>query len=276
MVSKKPILDSFLDIKKPITEISTKKVVASSEKQRLRDILNLMLTRKLRKIPVVDNRQHLKGMVSSVDVLDILGGGDKHELFKKNKKIMDLKVEKFMTKHIVTINHRTSIRKTLDVFRTAGFGSYPVVDSKKLISMVSEWDIVKYLNRPLGIKVYELMVERPIFAKKEYNVYDVAKMICRGGFRRLPVVEDNILLGIVTPADILLHIHKKGKENEMVFDRTPIEKVMNSRPFTIRDDADVSLSIKIMGKEKVGGLPVLEGDELVGIITKKDILEVLS
>jgi CBS domain-containing protein len=100
-------------------------------------------------------------------------------------------------------------------------------------------------------------------------------MMCRGGFRRLPVVEDNILLGVSTPTDILFYLHKNGIEDKLVLDKTRIEKVMNRETVTIREDTDLSSAINVMRRENVGGLPVVEDDELAGMITERDILDVL-
>ncbi len=275
MPSENPILNIFIDTRKPIAEICSRKLVLSQENERLRDVLNLMLAKGFRKIPIVDKPGHLKGIVTSIDILDLLGGGDKYKIFKKNKKSMDLRVEKFMTRHVRTINFKTNIKKSIEIFKREGFGLCPVADSKKILGVISDQDFVKQVNKTLGIKVYEVMVERPIIAKKGYSVYDIAKMMCRGGFRRLPVVEDDILLGIMTPTDILLYLHKNGIEDNLVLDRTRIEKVMNREPVTIREDTDLSSAINVMKKENVGGLPVVEDDELAGIITERDILEVL-
>jgi CBS domain-containing protein len=274
MASGNSILDFFIDTRKPIIEVSSRKPVISHENERLRGILNLILTKKFRKVPIVDRSGHLKGIITSIDILDLLGGGEKHSIFKKHKKSMDIRVEKFMTKHVRTINFRTSIRKSLVIFRREGFGLYPVVDSKKILGVVSDQDIVKHVSKPIGIKVYEVMIEKPIFSERGYNVYDVAKMMCRGGFRRLPIVEDNILLGIATPTDILLHIHKNGIEDKFVFDKTRIERVMNREPVVIREDADLFSAINLMRSKRVGGLPVIEDEELVGMITERDILDV--
>lgn len=268
-------LDIFVDTEKPVTEISPNKFVVSDEDAKLTEILDLILRKKLRKIPVVDKSNHLKGIVTSIDILDLLGGGEKYNIFKKNEESLELNVENFMTKHVRMIHSKTTIRKTLETFRREGIGLYPVVDSKKLISVVSERDFVKRINRKTGIRVYEIMVEKPILARKKYTVHEVAKMICRGGFRRLPVVEDNILLGIVTPTDILLHIRKKRIEDKLVFDRTPVYKAMNKNVITTGDEEDLFSVVGVMRKYNVGGLPVVEDDELVGMVTERDILDVL-
>jgi CBS domain-containing protein len=272
---EKSLIDEFIDTGKPVRYISSKRSIVAGENARLIDVLHLMFTSKFRKIPVVDGSRQIKGIITSVDMIDLLGGGDKYRLFEKNKKSMEAKADKFMTKHLRAINHKTSVKKALQIFKRDGRGLYPVVDSKKLVSVISEWDFIKRVNRPLGLKVYDIMVLKPIFAKRNYSVFEVAKMMCRGGFRRLPVVEDNILIGIATPTDILRHIHRKGIQGKFVFDSSCIEDAMNREVFTIRHDADVISAIDVMRSKNVGGLPVVDGEELAGIITERDILDVL-
>ena len=272
---EKSLIDAFVDTEKSVKEVSSKRNVVAGENARLIDVLHLILTSKFRKIPIVDESRHIKGIITSVDMIDLLGGGEKYNVFKRNKKSLEAKVDKFMTKHLRTIDHKTPVKKALQIFKRDGRGLYPIVHSKKLVAVISEWDFVKRVNRPLGLRVYDLMVLKPIFAKRNYSVFDVAKMMCRGGFRRLPVVEDNILIGITTPTDILNHIHRKGIEDKFVFDSSYIESAMNREISTIRHDADVTSAIDVMRSKNVGGLPVVDGDELVGIITERDILDVL-
>jgi CBS domain-containing protein len=272
---KGAILNTFVDTQKPIVDITPKRLVTSKERTRLVDILNLFFSEGIRKIPIVNEANHLRGIVSSIDILSLLGGGEKYEIFKKKRESMEIRVEDFMTRQIKVIHFKTSIQKTLDIFKRERSGLFPLLDDKKIVSVVSEWDFAKLINKPTGIKVHEAMVERPIFVQRNYSVYDVAKMMCRGGFRRLPVVEDNILLGIVTPTDILLHLRKDFIKNKLFSDRTRIEEVMKKNPITTNANADLFSAASIMKGDKVGGLPVVEDDELIGILTERDIVDVL-
>jgi len=143
------------------------------------------------------------------------------------------------------------------------------------VAVVSEWDFVKLINQPTGVKVSEVMVERPFFVRKDYNIYDVAKMMCRGGTRRLPVVENNILLGVVTPTDILMHLRKKGKYEDFFSDKTRIENLMSREAFTTNSEADIFSVVGVMKNAGVGGLPVVDDEELIGIVTERDIVDAL-
>ncbi|MEM5871642.1 MAG: CBS domain-containing protein [Candidatus Aenigmatarchaeota archaeon] len=274
MAVDKIYLSDFVDVEKPITEISSKRLVVASEKNRLTDILNLIFSEKVRRIPIIDNEKNLRGIVTTTDILNLLGGGEKYEIFKKYRESMEIRAEDFMNKHVKVIHFKTNIKKALEAFKRERSGFYPLLENKKIISVVTEWDFVKLIRRPTGIKVYEAMVERPVFVQRNYNIFEVAKMMCRGGFRRLPVVEGNILLGIVTPIDILSYL-RSNPNKKLVENRTRIENIMERNVVTIKPDVDLFKAISIMKTQKIGGLPVVDEDELIGIVTERDVVDAL-
>ena len=55
------------------------------------------------------------------------------------------------------------------------------------------------------------MRKKPFFVREDYPIFDVAKIMVRGPYRRLPVVKDGILTGIVTPYDILKYLNARAK-----------------------------------------------------------------
>lgn len=94
--------------------------------------------------------------------------------------------------------------------------------------------------------------------------------------RRLPVMEDDTLVGIVTLENLrrinpisvvgldILHI------NEMLA-KLPVRQLMTENPITISPTASLIEAARMMLRHKISALPVLEGNQLVGIITESDI-----
>ncbi|MFQ6073421.1 MAG: CBS domain-containing protein, partial [Methanosarcinales archaeon] len=95
---------------------------------------------------------------------------------------------------------------------------------------------------------------------------------------RLVVVEGVKQIGIITKSDIVWHIYQK----EPMWKRRPIDHIlvqnaMSESLITIYPDASIKQAIELMLENKISGLPVVEGEnELIGIITKKDIAQYLS
>ena len=98
-----------------------------------------------------------------------------------------------------------------------------------------------------------------------------------GNFRRLPVLEDEQLVGIVTDRDIRLAanspvILRERWQDEFLLDHVKVDACMTPDPITVTPDSSVEEAARLMHGRKVGGLPVVQEGKLVGIITETDIL----
>ncbi len=87
----------------------------------------------------------------------------------------------------------------------------------------------------------------------------------KGGFRRLPVLQDERLVGIITDRDL--------RENLGRLDRTRIGEAMTDNPLTVTPETTLEEAAQTLLKNKIGGLPVVEDGKLIGIITTSDILQ---
>ena len=94
--------------------------------------------------------------------------------------------------------------------------------------------------------------------------------------RRLPVVDGGELIGILTLGD-LREASPSDATSLSVFEmnyllgRLPVSKIMTRDPLTVSPASGLIEAAKLMLHHKISGLPVMEGDELVGIITESDI-----
>ena len=85
-----------------------------------------------------------------------------------------------------------------------------------------------------------------------------------GGFRRLPVVADGKLVGIITERDL--------REHRGHLEHTKINGVMSENPLTVSPGTTLEEAAQVMLERQIGGLPVLDEGRLVGIITASDLL----
>jgi acetoin utilization protein AcuB len=86
-----------------------------------------------------------------------------------------------------------------------------------------------------------------------------------GGFRRLPVLQDGKLIGIITDRDL--------REHGQLLERTKTRSVMTKDLLTVTPRATLEQAAKLMLSHKISGLPVTDAGRLVGIITTSDILQ---
>lgn len=87
----------------------------------------------------------------------------------------------------------------------------------------------------------------------------------KGGFRRIPVVSDGHLVGIITDRDL--------REHAGYLDRTQTKTVVSQNAITVTPATTVEAAAQLLLKHKIGGLPVLDKGRLVGIITTSDVLQ---
>lgn len=89
--------------------------------------------------------------------------------------------------------------------------------------------------------------------------------------RRMPVVRDGRLAGIVTLSDLHAVAGKAGKrgKNKLVRD------VMSRRVLTVSPDETLERAAQTMLEKKISGLPVVDGEKVVGIITESDLFRAL-
>lgn len=92
--------------------------------------------------------------------------------------------------------------------------------------------------------------------------------------RHLPVVRDDLLLGIVSDRDALLHSKVEGEK--IIAPATPVAELMSPFPFVCDPSTHVADIVRTMTEQKIDAMPVLDGDDkLVGLVTSTDLLLLL-
>jgi acetoin utilization protein AcuB len=125
--------------------------------------------------------------------------------------------------------------------------------------------------------VGELMQKDVITVTKKDSFRHAMNLIRQQGIRHLPVVEGKRLVGIVTDRDIRqaspsgatsLEIH----ELHYLLEKITVADIMSKKVVSVAPSDDVKDAAKLLLKHKIGGLPVVRGDTLLGIVTETDIL----
>ena len=119
------------------------------------------------------------------------------------------------------------------------------------------------------------MTTKPVVARVGHPVSEVARMLCRGGYRRLPVVRDSFIAGTVTPRDIISYLRGDKRMDALKKDRNEIEKAMNRFVTDIRPEADIFEAVQLMKRKGISMLPVVDSYQLVGILAQRDILDAM-
>ncbi|HYL58822.1 MAG TPA: CBS domain-containing protein [Candidatus Acidoferrales bacterium] len=112
--------------------------------------------------------------------------------------------------------------------------------------------------------VRERMARNVVTIQPADTLAAAAAKMKAGNFRRLPVVEESNLVGILSEFDLARYAD--------AFDTTLVEVAMTRDPITVMPSETMEHAAALMRRHDVGALPVVFGGKLVGIVTAKDLL----
>ncbi len=233
--------------------------------ESLSNTVKTMLMSGHRRIPIVSKNNDLVGIVTYMDILDALLRG-----VSRNAQISN-----FMTHEIILAEPNESISTVLKKFHITKRGGMPLVKNQKLVGIVSERDFIKSLTpKYFGMTVNEIMTHKPFFVQSGSSIRNCMKSMVNSHYRRLPVLKNKDVIGIVTGLDIL-HFINDTNYNPVKIEES-VDSIMSTPVKYLTEDHDVSDAVQLMTEYKIGGLPVInEENSLKGIITERDIVEML-
>jgi len=127
--------------------------------------------------------------------------------------------------------------------------------------------------------VRERMKHPVITVKPEMQITDALNMMRREHIRRAPVVKNSKLVGIVSDKDLLNASPSSATslsiwEMNYLLSKVQVKDVMTKNVLTITEDTTIEEAARIMSDHKIGGLPVMRGENIVGIITETDLFKI--
>jgi acetoin utilization protein AcuB len=127
--------------------------------------------------------------------------------------------------------------------------------------------------------VRERMSQEPVTITSDVSVTDALRLMRERKVRRMPVLDSHgKLVGIVSDQDLLYASPSPVSslsvwEMNYLLARLKVEEVMTRKVITVTEDTPLEEAARIMADSKIGGLPVMREDKLVGIITETDLFK---
>lgn len=273
-----------------IMAVATKDVVTVPPTTTIMGAIKTMTSKKFRRVPITDaGTNRLEGVVTSVDVVDFLGGGSKNLLVEKRFKgnllaAINADVREIMRHNVLHLNDNASISDALKMMSKERTGGLPILsEDGRVRAICTEKDFVKlvagiYANKTVGA----YMSKKVKTAPSNTTIFNSAKIMVNEGFRRLPIVKDGILIGVVTASDIMNFMGSGDAFNKLItgniheaFD-APISSLISKDVVWASSDLDIGKAAEIMIEKNVGSIPIIDDGVLCGIITERDILHSIS
>lgn len=126
-----------------------------------------------------------------------------------------MKISDIMTKNVAKLDVNDTVERAAELMKEYNVGSIPVCRSEKIVGIVTDRDItLRSVAEKQNIQkqtVSEIMTSNPVLGKPEMEVLDAARLMSERQVRRLPIVEGNNLVGIVSLGDLAVEPKLIGK-----------------------------------------------------------------
>lgn len=235
---------------------------------------------------VVARAGELSGILTFHDVADYLGGGGRYrvvvERYRNNLyKALSIPVEELMSRSVVHVSISDTIRKTLELMVTLGYGLIPVLDgSNRLLGVVTEGSVVRLYSGRVGRRpVSEFMTRSVITANEGSSLMEVHKLMVSTGVRRVPLTtSEGSVRGVITWRSVLdfigshkiFEISKSGDLSEVL--GIEASSVVEKDVVVVEPHTPLETLVKLMLEKNLDYGLVVEGEVLKGIITERDIM----
>jgi len=128
-------------------------------------------------------------------------------------------VSEIMSKELITLSPKQSLYEAEKLFNRHHIRHIPVVENKRLVGMISHTDLLRLSFADLDESdefsvpvIYEMfgipdvMTRVPVFIEVDSTIKETAEILARQSFHSLPVLDNGILVGIVTTTDLINYL----------------------------------------------------------------------
>lgn len=270
-------------------------VYAVKPQDTLSYVRNIMLSRNVSRIVVVDDNGRPVGVVTVSDIADIIAR-------RVENTLDEILVRDVMTKNPIVIEENNTIKKAAYILLKNKIGGLPVVDKEgRLTGIITRTDIARaFSERYKGVYTVEDIARREVStARRSHSISYIVKLINADPSGKVVIVDENMKpVGVVAKRDIALleplMIARKGKEAYRKYKtETPkiegrtvtarayiiptAEDVMTPNPITAYLREDAAEAVSRMVSNSIGCLPVIDDNRVLrGILTKIEVLAALA
>lgn len=260
-----------------LSEIMATKVVCIDPSDSLDDAIALLDKHGFRHLPVV-RKGALVSVLSRRDLSMATGWHTAAERKSRGQR-GPLLVSEIMRDRVVTLAPDHDVDAAASMMVGKRVGMIPVIEKNILVGVVTASDILGAIrtrnpsalwgrNHNAGARVSEYMQRRPETLDPESDVAEAAGLCRSKKLRHLAITEEGKVVGLVSELELRFELDEHEPR-----DGQSLADVMVTEVVTIGPDEDLTVAADSMIANKVSGLPVVRGCELVGFLTDEDVIQ---
>jgi CBS domain-containing protein len=266
----------------------SREIISLESDNTLLDARNFMIRYNISRIVILEN-QKLAGIITQKDISKFL-----YSTFTE-KRLSEILIKDIMTKKLLTVDMNSSIDEGIKIMLDNDISSVIVTDNEEQNKgIITKTDLVEYCAYHVRNKytIKDSMTKKVYTVFPDENIHMIILLMNTYKVSRIVVIDHNKPIGIVTSQDLLplsnIFLEKTSntksakKINNQRFipsglsSMLLVEDIMTRSPLTILDNGYLSDAARIMIRNRISGIPVVNNKGLLtGIITKTDIVKTL-
>ncbi len=174
-----------------------------------------------------------------------------------------MKVADFMTTDVVSVEIPGNRDDVLKILKRTGISGVPVLKGGKLVGIITRKDLLRKAEETqLGL----LMTPDPVTISPDATVREAASLMIKHSVRRLPVIENKKLVGLISVADLVATLAQMKIRDE-------IKDSYISQTFALWEETPLPLVGRIMEISGFDAIPILDNESILqGIISERDLI----
>ncbi|MGD0080366.1 MAG: CBS domain-containing protein [Methanoregula sp.] len=172
-------------------------------------------------------------------------------------------VRNYMTSDVVHVEIPGNRDDVLKILKRTGISGVPVIKNRKIVGIITRKDL---LRKPEETQLGLLMTAKPVVIEPDMEIREAARLLVTRRIRRLPVVEDGILIGLLSVADVIHALAQLKVKEE-------IKEHYTSRTFALWEETPLPVVGRVMEISGVDAIPILDAEnKLQGMISERDLI----
>lgn len=181
-----------------------------------------------------------------------------------------LNVEDVMSRDPITVSSDQPVLSAAKRMCNNGVSSVIAMDRAAVAGILTETDFLNWVadrKKPFfHTKVAAVMSSPVVIVSSDRSVFDASRTMEENKIKRLPVLKDNRLVGIVTQTDLVRVLTSYGMWRD-------VAEIMSRDVVTIDKKTSVAEAAELMAARRISCIVVVGGDEAVGVLTERDLLK---
>ena len=172
-----------------------------------------------------------------------------------------------MKKEFISLDQEETIGSLIGRFERDDEWAAIIVSKEKYIGIINKMDFAKPRIDTQKTKIKKFLSHSAVLNGNE-DLKEIARLMYASNSRILPVIKNSKPVGIIKIEDLI--------DNIKEYIDCKAEEIMSRQVKTINPDEKIGKAMELMRNEKISRLPVVENDEVLGIITLRDLIEKYS